>query len=40
MFGLPVDTVSKGEMKTHYQLGPHPKWGCRDEKFVLTKVFE
>ncbi|XP_065908218.1 1-phosphatidylinositol 4,5-bisphosphate phosphodiesterase beta-4-like [Dysidea avara] len=38
MFGLPVDTVRKGEMKTHYQVGPHPEWNNHDETFVFKKV--
>ena len=38
MFGLPVDTVRKGVMKTHYQLGPHPKWDNHDEKFEFKQV--
>jgi len=38
MFGLPVDTVHKGVMKTHYQLGPHPKWNNHDETFLFKKV--
>ena len=38
MFGLPVDIIRKGEMKTHYQLGPHPKWDNHDETFVFKKV--
>ena len=40
MFGLPVDTVHKGVMKTHYKLGPHPKWDNHDQTFVFEKVFE
>ena len=38
MFGLPVDTVHKGVMKTHYQLGPHPEWNNHDETFAFKKV--
>ncbi|XP_065908152.1 1-phosphatidylinositol 4,5-bisphosphate phosphodiesterase beta-4-like isoform X2 [Dysidea avara] len=38
MFGLPVDTVTKGVMKTHYHLGPHPEWNNYDETFVFKKV--
>jgi len=38
MFGLPVDTVYKGEMKTNYQPGPHPQWNQQDEMVVFRKV--
>jgi len=38
MFGLPVDTVRKGVMKTCSQLGPHPKWNSHDETFAFKKV--
>ncbi|XP_065908200.1 1-phosphatidylinositol 4,5-bisphosphate phosphodiesterase beta-4-like isoform X2 [Dysidea avara] len=38
MFGLPVDTVRKGVMKTRYQVGPHPEWNNHDETFVFKKV--
>ena len=38
MFGLPVDAVYKGEMKTNYQPGPHPQWNQQDEMFVVRKV--
>ncbi|XP_065917924.1 1-phosphatidylinositol 4,5-bisphosphate phosphodiesterase beta-1-like [Dysidea avara] len=38
MFGLPVDTVRKGVMKTHYQVGPHPEWNNNDKKFVFKKI--
>ena len=35
MFGLPVDTVRKGVMKTQYQVGPHPKWDNHGENFEV-----
>ena len=38
MYGLPVDTVHKGAMRTCYQLGPHPEWNNHDEIFVFKKV--